>query len=124
MAVDKFPQTDSIFDVLPILSCHVESIMLLSKLHTKQNIEVELEMSEMDLTAAESKATYEEIKDYVLGHTRLKVSSLYIAQVKEKCGIIKRVNYNLPKSENSRQSKCPPEKEKAIRDALEYFRMI
>jgi len=103
---------------------HVESIVLLSKLHTKQNIEVELEMSEMDLTAAESKATYEEIKDYVLGHTRLKVSSLYIAQVKEKCGIIERVNYNLPKSENSRQSKCPPEKEKAIRDALEYFRMI
>ncbi|RRK33543.1 23S rRNA (uracil(1939)-C(5))-methyltransferase RlmD [Schaedlerella arabinosiphila] len=106
------------------MSVHTESIVLLSKLHTKQNIEVELEMSEMDLTAAESKATYEEIKDYVLGHTRLKVSSLYIAQVKEKCGIIKRVNYNLPKSENSRQSKCPPEKEKAIRDALEYFRMI
>ena len=113
VCVDMFPGT-----------VHVESIVLLSKLHTKQNIEVELEMSEMDLTAAESKATYEEIKDYVLGHTRLKVSSLYIAQVKEKCGIIERVNYNLPKSENSRQSKCPPEKEKAIRDALEYFRMI
>ena len=90
----------------------------------KRSIEVELEMSEMDLTAAESKATYEEIKDYVLGHTGLKVSSLYIAQVKEKSGIIERVNYNLPKSENSRQSKCPPEKEKVIRDALEYFRMI
>ena len=103
---------------------YVESIVLLSKLHTKQNIEVELEMSEMDLTAAESKATYEEIKDYVLGHTGLKVSSLYIAQVKEKCGIIERVNYNLPKSENSRQPKCPPEKEVAIREALEYFRMI
>ena len=113
VCVDMFPGT-----------VHVESIVLLSKLHTKQNIEVELEMSEMDLTAAESKATYEEIKDYVLGHTGLKVSSLYIAQVKEKCGIIERVNYNLPKSENSRQSKCPPEKEKAIRDALEYFRMI
>ena len=81
-------------------------------------------MSEMDLTAAESKATYEEIKDYVLEHTGLKVSSLYIAQVKEKCGIIERANYNLPKSENSRQPKCPPEKEKAIRDALEHFRMI
>ncbi|MCI8798986.1 MAG: 23S rRNA (uracil(1939)-C(5))-methyltransferase RlmD, partial [Lachnospiraceae bacterium] len=73
---------------------HVESIVLLSKLHTKQNIEVELEMSELDLTAAESKAIYEEIKDYVLEHTGLKVSSLYIAQVKEKCGIIERVNYN------------------------------
>lgn len=98
--------------------------MLLSKLHTKQNIEVELEMSEMDLTAAESKATYGEIKDYVLEHTGLKVSSLYIAQVKEKCGIIERVNYNLPKSDNASQPKCPPEKEAAIREALEHFRMI
>ena len=103
---------------------YVESIVLLSKLHTKQNIEVELEMSEMDLTAAESKATYEEIKDYVLEHTGLKVSSLYIAQIKEKCGIIEGVNYNLPKSENSRQPKCPPKKEAAIREALEHFRMI
>ena len=76
------------------------------------------------MTAAESKATYEEIKDYVLEHTGLKVSSLYIAQVKEKCGIIERVSYNLPKSENSRQPKCSPEKEAAIREALEHFRMI
>lgn len=81
-------------------------------------------MDELDLTAAESKATYEEIKDYVLGHTGLKVSSLYIAQVKKKCGIIERANYNLPKSENFRQPKCPPEKEAAIREALEHFRMI
>ena len=103
---------------------HVESIVLLSKLHTKQTIEVEVKMSEMDLTAAESKATYEEIKEYVLKHTGLKVSSLYIAQVKQKCGIIERENYNLPKSENSRQPKCPPEKEAAIREALEHFRMI
>ena len=112
-AVDMFPMTG-----------HVESIVLLSKLHTKQNIEVELEMSEMDLTAAESKATYEEIKDYVLEHTGLKVSSLYIAQVKEKYWIFERVNYNLPKSENSRQPKYPSEKEAAIREALEHFRMI
>ncbi|NBH74013.1 class I SAM-dependent RNA methyltransferase [Clostridiaceae bacterium] len=111
--VDMFPGT-----------ANVESIVLLSKLHTKQNIEVELEMSELDLTAAESKATYEEIKGYVLEHMGLKVSSLYIAQVKQKCGIIERENYNLPKSENSRQPKCPPEKEKAIRDALEYFKMV
>lgn len=72
----------------------MEVVCLLSKLHAKQNIEVELEMSEMDLTAAESKATYEEIKDYVLGHSGLKVSSLYIAQIKEKCGIIERKNEN------------------------------
>ena len=81
-------------------------------------------MDELDLTAAESKATYEEIKDYVLEHTGLKVSSLYIAQIKEKCGIIERVNYNQPKSENSRQPKCPLEKETAIRRALEHFHMI
>ncbi len=111
--VDMFGQTSG-----------VESIVLLSKLHTKQNIEVELEMSELDLTAAESKATYEEIKDYVLEHTGLKVSSRYIAQVKEKYGIVERVNYNLPKSENFRQPKCPSEKEAAIREALEHFRMI
>lgn len=92
--------------------------MLLSKLHTKQNIEVELEMSEMDLTAAESKATYEEIKDYVMEHMGLKVTSLYIAQVKQKYGIIERENYNLPKSDSPRQPKCPPEKEAAIREAL------
>ena len=101
---------------------HVETVCLLSKLHADQHIEVELQMDELDLTAAKSKATYEEIKDYVLEHSGLKVSSL--AQVKEKCGIIERVNYNLPKSENSRQPKCPPEKEAAIREALEYFRMI
>ena len=103
---------------------HVETVCLLSKLHADQHIEVELQMDELDLTAAESKATYEEIKDYVLEHTGLKVSNLYIAQVKQKCGIIERANYNLPKSENSRQPKCPPEKEIAIREALEHFHMI
>ena len=78
----------------------------------------------MDLTAAESKATYEEIKQYVLEHTGLKVSCLYIAQVKQKCGIIERECYNKPKSENARQPQCPPEKEAAIRAALEHFRII
>ena len=102
----------------------MEVICLLSKLRAKQTIEVELEMSEMDLTAAESKATYEEIKDYVLEHKGLKISNLYIAQVKQKYGIIERENYNLPKSENSKQPKCPLEKEKAIIAALKYYRMI
>ena len=90
------------FDVLPVLSCHAEVVCLLSKLHAKQNIEVEFKMSEMDLTMAESKATYEEIKGYVLEHTGLKVSSLYIAQVKQKCGIIERENYNKAKSGDAR----------------------
>lgn len=97
---------------------------LLSKLNTKQHIEVELNMDELDLTSAESKATYEVIKEYVFEHTGLKVSHLYIAQVKQKYGIIERENYNKPKSENARQPKCPPEKEAAIIDALRYFGMI
>ena len=96
----------------------------MSKLKSTQHIEVKIELDEMDLTKAESKATYEEIKEYVLEHMGLKVSNLYIAQIKQKCGIIERENYNLPKSENSRQPKCSPEKEKAIREALEHFRMI
>lgn len=102
----------------------IESIALLSKFKSDKHIDVELDMDELDLTAAESKATYEEIKGYVLSHTGLKVSNLYIAQVKQKCGVIERVNYNLPKSKNSKQPKCPPEKETAIREALEHFRMV
>ena len=97
---------------------------LLSKLKSGHHIEVELKLDDMDITSAEKKATYEEIKNYVLEHTGLKVSSLYIAQVKQKCGIIERVNYNPPKSEKSRQPKCPPEKEAAIREALEHFCMV
>ena len=81
-------------------------------------------MDELDLTAAESKATYEEIKRYVLEHTGLKVSSLYIAQVKQKYGIIERENYNKPKSENAKQPQCPHDKEKAIKEALLHFGMI
>ena len=102
----------------------METVVLLSKLNTKQHIEVELNLDELDLTAAESKATYEEIKEYVLEHTELKVSHLYIAQVKQKYGIIERENYNKPKSENARQPQCPPEKEKAITEALRHFGMI
>lgn len=96
----------------------------MSKLNVKQHIEVELTMDEMDLTSAEKKASYEEIKTYVLEKFGLKVSHLYIAQVKRKCGIIERENYNKPKSENARQPQCPPEKEAAIKAALEYYGMI
>ena len=81
-------------------------------------------MDELDLTAAESKATYEEIKDYVLENSGLKVSNLYIAQVKQKCGVIERENYNKPKSKDAKQPQCPPEKEKAIMEALQHFEMI
>ena len=111
--VDMFPWTGN-----------VETVVLLSKLNTKQHIEVELNLDELDLTDAEKKATYQEIKDYVLEHSGLKVSSLYIAQVKQKCGIIERENYNKPKSENVKQPQCPPEKEKAIKEALKHFGMV
>ncbi len=111
--IDLFPGT-----------VHCETVYLLSKLRSKHHIEVELHMDEMDLTAAESKATYEEIKAYVLEHSGLNVSNLCIAQVKQKFGIIERECYNKPKSEDSRQPKCPPEKEVAITEALKYFKMI
>lgn len=113
VAVDQFPWT-----------AHVETVCLLSKLQSKEHIEIEVKMDEMDLTSAESKATYEEIREYVLEHTGLKVSHLYIAQVKQKYGIIERENYNKPKSENAKQPQCPAEKEKAITEALRHFGMI
>ena len=111
--VDQFCQT-----------VHVETVCLLSKLNVNHHIEVELNLDELDLTDVEKKATYEEIKAYILENTGLKVSNLYIAQVKQKYGIIERENYNKPKSENARQPQCPPEKENAIKDALKHFAMI
>lgn len=114
-AVDLFPGT-----------AHVETVCLLSKLHeAKHHVNVTLDMDEMDLTAAESKATYEEIKKYVAEHNDgMKVSNLYIAQIKQKHGIIERENYNKPKSEKGGQPECPKEKEIAIEEALKYFQMI
>ena len=105
-------------------STHVETVVLLSQQKADDVIEVEIELDELDLTSAESKATYKEIQEYVLKLHGLKVSNLYISQVKRKCGIEVGENYNLPKSENSRQPQCPAEKEKAIRDALEHFGMV
>ena len=105
---------------------HVETVCLLSKLHeAKHHVNVTVDMDEMDLTSAESKATYEEIKKYVAVHNDgMKVSNLYIAQVQAKYGIIERENYNLPKSEDTKHPQCPKEKEDAIVDALRFFRMI
>ena len=111
--VDMFPAT-----------VHVETVVLLSKLNTKQHIEVELNLDELDLTSAESKATYDEIKAYVLEKHGLKVSSLYISQVKRKCGLDVGQNYNLSKKEDAKVPQCPPEKEAAIMDALKHFQMI
>lgn len=110
--VDMFPH-----------STHCETVCALSKLDIYQKITVDLKMDELDVTAAETKATYEEIREYVKEHTGLNVSDLYIAQVKHKCGIKERQNYNKPKAENPKQLKCPAEKERAIREALKYFKI-
>ena len=102
----------------------VETVCLLSKIRSAPHIDIDLDMTELDVTAAETKATYEEIKAYVLEHTGLKVSCLYIAQVKAKHGIIERDCYNRAKTEGNRVPKCPPEKEKVIAEALRHFQMI
>ena len=112
-AVDMFPGT-----------VHVETVVLLSQQKPDDTIEIDLDLDELDATSAELKATYQEIKDYVLKEFGLKVSSLYISQVKRKCGIEVGENYNLPKSENARVPQCPKEKEEAIKAALKYFAMI
>ena len=98
--------------------------MLLSQRKADDYVEVELELDGLDVTSAESKAIYEEIRDYVLEKHGLQVTNLYIAQVKRKCGIIERENYNKPKSEDAKQPQCPKEKEDAIVEALKAFKMI
>ena len=112
--VDLFPRTR-----------HVETVVLLSKGEVdSKKIRVEFSLEDMDMSEFQDGATYPQIKEYVLEHTGLKVSNLYISQIKRKCGIEVGKNYNLPKSEDSRQPQCPPEKEKAIREAFKYFGMI
>lgn len=113
-AVDMFPRAD-----------HVETVALLSKgeINSKK-VRVEFSLEDMDMSGFQNDATYGQIKERVLQQTGLKVSSLYIAQVKQKYGIIERENYNKPKSENAKQPKCPPEKEAAITEALKFFGMI
>ena len=112
--VDMFPWT-----------VHVETVVLLSKGEIdSKKVRVEFSLEDMDMSEFQDGATYPQIKEYVLEHTGLKVSNLYISQIKRKCGLEVGKNYNLPKSEDSRQPQCPPEKEKAIREAFKYFGMI
>ena len=111
--VDQFPHT-----------VHVETVVLLSQQKPDDTIEIDLDLDELDATSAELKATYQEIKDYVLKEFGLKVSNLYISQIKRKCGIEVGENYNLPKTENPKVPQCPKEKEDAIKAALKYFAMI
>ena len=103
---------------------HVETVVLLSRKTPDDTIEVDLDLDELDITAAESKATYQEIKDYVLKEFGLKVSTLYISQIKRKCGIDVGEHYNISQKENQKVPQCPKEKEDAIRAALEHFAMI
>ena len=112
--VDLFPRTR-----------HCETVVLLSKGEIdSKKVRVEFSLEDMDMSEFQDGATYPQIKEYVLEHTGLKVSNLYISQIKRKCGLEVGKNYNLPKSEDSRQPQCPPEKEKAIREAFKYFGMI
>ena len=111
--VDQFPET-----------VHVETVVKLVRKAPDAYIDITVDMDELDLTASEAKATYEEIKQYILDKYDTKVSNLYIAQVKEKYGIIERENYNKPKSENSKQPQCPAEKVEMIEEALRHFKMI
>ena len=111
--VDMFPAT-----------ANVETVVLLSRKTPDDTIEVDLDLDELDITAAESKATYQEIKDYVLKEFGLKVSTLYISQIKRKCGIDVGEHYNISQKENQKVPQCPKEKEDAIRAALEHFAMI
>lgn len=113
-AVDMFPRTS-----------HVETVVLLSKgIIDSKKVRVEFSLEDMDMSGFRKGATYQQIKDYVLDHTGLKVSTLYIAQVKQKYGIIERENYNKPKFEDTHQPQCPPGKEAVIMDALRHFGMI
>lgn len=112
-AVDMFPMT-----------VHVETVVQLVRKTPDAYIDISVDMDELDLTASETKATYQEIKDYIKEKYDVKVSSLYIAQIKQKYGIIERENYNTAKSENAKQPQCPPEKEKLIEEALWHFKMI
>ena len=110
---------------VPILATtQVETVVLLSQQKPDDHIEIEINLDEIDATSAESKATYKEIEEWVQEHYGFHVTNLNIAQVKQKHGIIERENYNKPKSENSRQPGTTPEKEKAITEALKYFKMI
>ena len=124
------------------LSTHVETVVLLSKgakgpvdlcsarteverrLGDSRKVKVDFSLENMDLSEFKGKATYEQIKAYVLEKTGLKVSSLYIAQIKKKCGLDVGENFNLPKSENARQPQCTPEKEEAIMQAFKHFGIV
>lgn len=106
-------------------TAHGETVVLLYKgMFDSRKVKVDFSLEDMDLSEFKGKATYEQIKAYVLEQTGLKVSSLYIAQIKKKCGLDVGENFNLPKSENARQPQCTPEKEEAIMQAFKHFGIV
>ncbi len=121
-----FTEVAAIYPITPSspMAEHVETVALLSKLDVDKHINIEIELDELDLTSAESKATYAQIKEYVWNKFELKVPTLYIAQIKRKCGIELREHYNKSKKEKQIIPQCTPEKEEAIMDALRHFKMI
>ena len=124
-AVHQKRKSKELSTALQPFTSTVETVVLLSKGEVdSKKIRVEFSLEDMDMSEFQDGATYTQIKDYVLEHSGLKVSNLYISQIKRKCGIEVGKNYNLPKSEDSRQPLCPPEKEKAIREAFKYFGII
>ena len=124
-SVDMFPYTD---DINLIATGHVETVVLLSKgvvdKDSYRKVKVDFSLEDMDLTELRGKATYAQVKEYILNEFGLKVSSLYIAQVKKKCGIETGENHNLPKSEDARQPQVTPEKEEAIMKAFRHFGIL
>ena len=119
----KFPIEQKVLTQFDECGASVETVCLLVLRNPVTHINIDVDVEEM-VQDKRGLATYGQIKEYVLERSGLKVSSLYIAQVKQKHGIIERENYNKPKSENAKQPQCPPEKEEAIKEALKHFGMI
>ena len=120
----KFPIEQKVLTQFDECGASVETVVQLVRKIPDTYIDITVDMDELDLTSSEARATYEEIKDYIFERFGLKVSSLNIAQVKTKCGITERENYNKPKSENTKQPQCTKDKEEAIMNALRHFKMI
>ena len=123
LAVDLFPRTRQKSDINLGLSNHVETVCLLVLRNPVTHVNIDVDVEEL-VQDKRGQATYTQIKEYILAQTGLKVSTLYISQIKRKCGLEIGGSYNKPKSEDARVPQCPPEKEKAIIDALKHFGLI
>lgn len=121
----RLPIVEKDIDLCSDNESHIECVIALSKGEIdSKKVRVEFSLEGMDTSGLQKGATYPEIKARVLEQTGLKVSSLYISQVKQKCGLEVRENHHKAKSENTKQPQCPKEKEDAIVEALRHFQMI